>query len=182
MLEQYQDILTIEELCEILKIGRNRAYELLDTGQIKGFRLGRPWKIPKLSVEHYLKKQAGIMLWAGKTFLYAGTLGLPLGTPNEMTDIFLGIQRLYSKDSGRRIRHECLFLTLDEAFDTKEKTRCLNRADNSSYSIFTAVSRRFSLSATHPKASTPIMPSIQPVSITAANIPSGLFEVTGQQR
>ena len=71
MLEQYQDILTIEELCEILKIeelceilkiGRNRAYELLDTGQIKGFRLGRPWKIPKLSVEHYLKKQAGIML------------------------------------------------------------------------------------------------------------------------
>lgn len=57
MLEQYQDILTIEELCEILKIGRNRAYELLDTGQIKGFRLGRPWKIPKLSVEHYLKNR-----------------------------------------------------------------------------------------------------------------------------
>lgn len=59
MLEQYDDILTIEELCEILKVGRNRAYELLETGEIKAFRLGRPWKIPRLSVENYLRKQAG---------------------------------------------------------------------------------------------------------------------------
>lgn len=60
MLEQYSDILTIEELCEILKIGRNRAYELLESGEIKAFRLGRPWKIPRLSIEHYLRKQAGV--------------------------------------------------------------------------------------------------------------------------
>lgn len=60
MLEQYNDILTIEELCEILKIGRNRAYELLESGEIKAFRLGRPWKIPRLSIEHYLRKQAGV--------------------------------------------------------------------------------------------------------------------------
>ncbi len=60
MLEQYNDILTIEELCEVLKIGRNRAYELLENGEIKGFRLGRPWKIPKLSLQEYLKRQAGI--------------------------------------------------------------------------------------------------------------------------
>lgn len=58
MLEQYNDVLTIEELCEILKIGRNRAYELLENGEIKGFRLGRPWKIPKISVEEYLKQKA----------------------------------------------------------------------------------------------------------------------------
>ncbi|MEG2350988.1 MAG: helix-turn-helix domain-containing protein [Hungatella sp.] len=42
MLNQYEDILTVEELCNILKIGRNRVYELLQTGQIKGFRLGKP--------------------------------------------------------------------------------------------------------------------------------------------
>ena len=60
MLEQYHDILTIEELCEILKIGRNRAYELLESGAIKGFRLGKPWKIPRSAVENYLKQQSGI--------------------------------------------------------------------------------------------------------------------------
>lgn len=60
MLEQYHDILTIEELCEILKIGRNRAYELLESGTIKGFCLGKPWKIPRIAVENYLKQQSGI--------------------------------------------------------------------------------------------------------------------------
>lgn len=60
MLNQYGDIITIAELCEILMIGRNRAYELLESGEIKAFRLGRPWKIPRLSVENYLRKQAGV--------------------------------------------------------------------------------------------------------------------------
>ncbi len=59
MLEQYNEILTIEELCKILKIGRNRAYELLEKGEIKGFRLGKPWKIPRTSLENYLKNQTG---------------------------------------------------------------------------------------------------------------------------
>lgn len=61
MLENYNDILTIQDLCEFLMIGRNRAYELLDSQQIKGFRIGRNWKIPKVSVEHYLKIQAGLL-------------------------------------------------------------------------------------------------------------------------
>lgn len=54
------NVLTVEELYEVLKIGKNLVYELLSTGEIKGFCLGRLWKIPKLSVEHYLKRQAGI--------------------------------------------------------------------------------------------------------------------------
>ena len=58
MLEQYNDIITIPELCEALMIGRNRAYELLKTGQISAFQLGRNWKIPKIALEEYLKKQA----------------------------------------------------------------------------------------------------------------------------
>ncbi len=61
MLNQYGDIITVEELCGILMIGRNRAYELLKTGQISGFRLGRNWKIPKIALEEYLKKQARLL-------------------------------------------------------------------------------------------------------------------------
>lgn len=59
MLDQYGDIITVEQLCKILNTGRNRVYELLQTNQIRAFRLGRNWKIPKLSVEHYLKTQSG---------------------------------------------------------------------------------------------------------------------------
>ncbi len=54
MLNQYGDVLTIRELCQILMIGRNRAYELLQSGTVNGFRIGRIWKIPKTSVIAFL--------------------------------------------------------------------------------------------------------------------------------
>lgn len=60
MLEKYDDVISVNELCEILGIGRNRAYELLQTNQIKGFQMGRPWKIPKVSVEKYLKRKSSL--------------------------------------------------------------------------------------------------------------------------
>ena len=50
MLEQYEDFLTVDELCEILHIGKNMAYKLLDSGEIKAFRISRTWKIPKQAV------------------------------------------------------------------------------------------------------------------------------------
>lgn len=41
MFNDYDDLLTIEELCAILLIGKNAAYTLLKTKQIKAFRIGR---------------------------------------------------------------------------------------------------------------------------------------------
>ncbi|WP_330998000.1 hypothetical protein [Pectinatus haikarae] len=35
----------MEELCEILSIGKNAAYELLGSGAVKAFRIKRVWKI-----------------------------------------------------------------------------------------------------------------------------------------
>ena len=61
MLDQYNAVMTIQDLCEVLGIGRNRAYELLSTDAIHGFRLGRNWKNPKIAVEEYLKHQAKIL-------------------------------------------------------------------------------------------------------------------------
>lgn len=60
MLNQFREILTVEELCEVLLIGRNRAYELLKTGQLRGFQIGRTWKIPRIALEEYLMRQTGI--------------------------------------------------------------------------------------------------------------------------
>ena len=59
MFEQYDDILTIEELCEILMIGRNIAYSLLKNHRIRAFRIGKTWKIPKKALESYILEQIG---------------------------------------------------------------------------------------------------------------------------
>jgi len=54
MFKDYDDIITVEELCEILKIGKNGAYELLSSGQIRALRIGRIWKTSKKAVEEFM--------------------------------------------------------------------------------------------------------------------------------
>ena len=56
MLEQYDPLLTISDLREILNIGRNAVYDLLNQGAIPAFRIGRNWKIPKEAVIFYLRQ------------------------------------------------------------------------------------------------------------------------------
>ena len=61
MLDQYQDIMSAYEVTEVLCIGKNKVYELLETGQLKGFRIGRVWKIPKLSLQEYIISQCQLI-------------------------------------------------------------------------------------------------------------------------
>ena len=58
MLNQYQDILTAEEVSGILMIGMNRTYELLNNGSIKGFRIGKKWRIPRDALSQYILCQS----------------------------------------------------------------------------------------------------------------------------
>ncbi len=60
MLESYDDILTVNEACEALKIGKNALYDLLNNGTLKAMRNGRVWRIPKTAVQEYIVKAAGI--------------------------------------------------------------------------------------------------------------------------
>ena len=50
------NIMTVNELCETLLIGKNTAYKLLISGELKGFRIGRIWKIPRDSLNEYIKQ------------------------------------------------------------------------------------------------------------------------------
>ena len=43
-------LMTLEEVCEALMIGKNAAYRLLKEGKLKAFRIGRIWKIPRSSL------------------------------------------------------------------------------------------------------------------------------------
>lgn len=55
--ETYNDMVSIDDLCEMLTIGKNTAYHLLKTNQIKAFKIGRIWKIPRESVSEYVLSQ-----------------------------------------------------------------------------------------------------------------------------
>ena len=54
MLKSYKDILSVEDLCEILSIGKNTVYRLLKSGEIKSVRIGKIYKIPKKYVKEYI--------------------------------------------------------------------------------------------------------------------------------
>lgn len=60
MLDQYQDILSVYDVSEALCIGKNRVYELLEEGTLKGFRIGRVWKIPKAALQEYIVTQSNL--------------------------------------------------------------------------------------------------------------------------
>ena len=47
-------ILTVSEVAEYLGVGKNRVYELLNTGNLKGFRMGSTWKVSRLALENYI--------------------------------------------------------------------------------------------------------------------------------
>lgn len=53
----YGDILTLEDICEILNIGKNTAYSMLNNKELQGFKIGHVWKIPKSSVESYINER-----------------------------------------------------------------------------------------------------------------------------
>lgn len=59
MYNETTDLISIEELCSILLIGRNKAYELLNNKKIKAFRIGKTWKILRLSVDEFILLESG---------------------------------------------------------------------------------------------------------------------------
>lgn len=50
-------IMEINGLCEMLDIGKNTAYQLLNDQEIDAFKVGTVWKIPKKSVEEYIDRK-----------------------------------------------------------------------------------------------------------------------------
>ena len=53
-------LLTIDELCSALAIGRNSAYRLLNSGAIPAFRIGKVWKIPRIGLDEYILTQSNL--------------------------------------------------------------------------------------------------------------------------
>lgn len=47
ILDSYADVLTVNDVMNILHIGRNKAYELLRSKVIPSIRIGKKYVIPK---------------------------------------------------------------------------------------------------------------------------------------
>lgn len=61
LLDQYGDVINVEDLCDILFLGRNSAYRLLNSGCLGAFRVGRCWKIPKAAVIDFLQRHQSVL-------------------------------------------------------------------------------------------------------------------------
>ena len=55
MLECVPEIMTFSECRNLLKVGKNTLLNLLHSGEIGAFRIGKRWKIPKNVVIDYIK-------------------------------------------------------------------------------------------------------------------------------
>ena len=62
MLNDYPDVMSIDEMCRALSIGKKTGYKLLQTGQIRFLKIGRAYRIPKINLLEYLQ----VMLIYGK--------------------------------------------------------------------------------------------------------------------
>ena len=58
---EYPDIVTTNEMTEMLQIGKNKAYELLNNNEIQSIKIGdkgRTHYIPKLNIIAYLNRKS----------------------------------------------------------------------------------------------------------------------------
>ena len=51
-----EDVLTVREMMDMLAIGKNTAYKLLQTGTIQSFRIGNTYRVLRKSVMDYIYK------------------------------------------------------------------------------------------------------------------------------
>ena len=56
-LSEQPDLLTVKQAQAALGIGRISIYNLIESGQIKAFRIGRAYKIPKKALRDFLEER-----------------------------------------------------------------------------------------------------------------------------
>lgn len=52
-----KEILTRDEVMDILKIGRSTFYKLIKSGELKSFKEGNRYKVPAESIEDYIDEK-----------------------------------------------------------------------------------------------------------------------------
>jgi excisionase family DNA binding protein len=58
MFKGYPDIVTPAQAKEMLHVGKNKIYELLDSGKLPSYKVGKTYRIPKACVIEYMLEYA----------------------------------------------------------------------------------------------------------------------------
>ncbi|MBL7241429.1 helix-turn-helix domain-containing protein [Komagataeibacter rhaeticus] len=59
------EILTIREMAELLKINEKTAYKLASAGKLPGFKVGGAWRFERLEVANWIKRKVEAQLEGG---------------------------------------------------------------------------------------------------------------------
>lgn len=57
LFETYPDVVSIDEIQQMLRIGKNAIYELLKTQKLKSIKVGKRYIVPKKYVIDFLLEQ-----------------------------------------------------------------------------------------------------------------------------
>ena len=55
MLKDYPDVMSIEQMCEILSISTKTGYKLIRENKIESLKVGRSYRIPKAHLLSYMR-------------------------------------------------------------------------------------------------------------------------------
>lgn len=58
MFDEIKTVLTIRDLCSVLQIGRNTAYDLVNSGQIRCVRVKNRIRIPKQFLIEFIQQNS----------------------------------------------------------------------------------------------------------------------------
>lgn len=56
MFDSFRDVLSVQEACNALHIGKNTLYGLLKNGVIKSLKIGKKYLIPKIYLIDYINQ------------------------------------------------------------------------------------------------------------------------------
>ena len=54
MFDSYPDVVSVEEIQQMLRIGKNAVYQLLKDGAIKSIKVGKRYVVPKKYIVDFL--------------------------------------------------------------------------------------------------------------------------------
>lgn len=54
-LDDYPDIMTIDHAAKYLMLSKAKVYDLLTSGELKGCKMGKAWRISKNNILEYMK-------------------------------------------------------------------------------------------------------------------------------
>lgn len=54
--EELEPYLTPREIMDLLFIGKNTVYQLLNSGQLKGFRVGKQWRVTREELRRFAER------------------------------------------------------------------------------------------------------------------------------